>query len=111
MKIGDGVTEILYTDRAAYSIVEIKSDRKIVVQKDTATLKEDFQPEIVPGGFAGHCTNNREQRYNYTPNPEGPQVVLTLRKSGKWLPMGQSDSPRSKSWKIGIRSEFYDYNF
>ena len=46
------------------------SGKTIWMQEDTATL-DDWKPEFIPGGFAGHCVNNAEQRYAYQPNPDG----------------------------------------
>jgi len=112
VKVNDGVTEVGYSQRYAYSVIEVRRNGKeLVVQRDNAILDPKFKPQVEKGGFLGHVTNQNEQSYSYEKNTEGTIKVITLRKSGKWLPKGSADTSRSKSWRIGERSEFYDYNF
>ncbi len=40
-EIGMGVTEICYSDRHAYTIIEVITDKKIVVQQDLAPTKTE----------------------------------------------------------------------
>lgn len=102
-KVGDGITIHLYSDSHAYTIIK-RTQKTITIQRDKATLKEDFKPEIIPGGFAGHCVNNYEQDYDYKRDEKGATKVLHWsEKNGNW---------KSKSGSVSLgRHEFYDYNF
>lgn len=103
VKVGDGITIYLYSDAHAYTIIK-RTAKTITIQRDKATLKEDFKPEIIPGGFAGHCTNNYDQDYDYERNENGRTRVLHWsEKRGNWVADGNG---------VGLgRHEFYDYNF
>lgn len=106
-EVGMGVTGTLWTDREALTIIRVSpSGKTFWAQKDRATLSPDWKPEIIPGGFAGHCVNNSSQKWTYEPNPSGPVHRFTLCKDGHW------SSPRyRKCVRIGVRSAFHDYNF
>lgn len=105
VKVGDGVTMHMYSDSHAGTVVKV-TKTTITVQQDIATLDPNWKPEIVAGGFAGHCTNQDTQTYSYEQNPNGE--TRTFRWSAKY---GQY-----RNNKIGMkltkgRREFYDYNF
>lgn len=103
VKVGDGITIILYSDAHAYTIIK-RTATTITIQRDKATLKEGFKPEIIPMGFAGRCMNNYEQDYDYERDEDGSTKVLHWsEKYGNWITKGGSVS-------LG-RHEFYDYNF
>lgn len=103
VKVGDGITISLYSDAHAYTIIK-RTAKTITIQRDKATLKEEFKPEIIPGGFSGYCTNNYEQDYDYERNENGGTRVLHWsEKEGNWITKGGSV-------RLG-RHEFYDYNF
>ena len=83
----------------------LKEAKTLRIQRDKATLADDYKPEFIPGGFAAHCTNNSSQHYDYARNPEG--VI----KTAYW-------SESSGCFRVGGamvvtpgRHEFYDYNF
>jgi hypothetical protein len=103
-KPGDGVTICHFSDRTACTVVRVGASGKTIwLQEDTATL-DGWKPEILPGGFSGHCTNNAEQRYAYQPNPNGAIHRASLRKDGTWRTTNRERvSPG--------RSQFHDYNF
>lgn len=114
---GDGVTVSVWSDADAYTIVRATRTR-IVAREDNATLDPSFRPEIIPGGFVGHCTNQHEQTYTYAANPEGRLVTLTLRRwrdeegneRRMWKAAGSSIRARGGSVSPG-RHKFHDYNF
>ena len=103
VKVGDGITISLYSDAHAYTIIK-RTAKTITIQRDKATLKEGWKPEIITGGFAGHCVNNNEQEYDYERNEKGETKVLHWsEKQGNWI---------SKVGHVRLgRHEFYDYNF
>ena len=104
MKISDGATVCGYSDRTACTVIRVSPSGKTVwLQEDNANLKPEWKPEIIPGGFSGHCTNNTTQKYDYTPNPNGCVYRAFLNKKGK-LRVGTSTV-------IEGRHKFYDYNF
>ena len=129
--IGDGATEIMYSDRKAGTIIAIsKNGKKVTFQRDVATRLT--KPEFIPGGFAGHCTNNDAIEYSYAPDPDGYTTTYSLRTlyaSGgyiitkakydpsnpvhtfrqRWVRVGES-ARGGQSLSEG-RHEHYDYNF
>lgn len=104
IKVGDGVTINLWTDRHAATVIKVTKSM-VVVQRDTAILNPDFKPEWIPGGFAAHCTNQDEQTYTYRRNPDG--AITKIRWSNKFQRYG---TPGNISLSKG-RHEYYDYNF
>lgn len=103
-KVGDGATVKLWSDRHAGTIIKV-TKKTITIQRDKATLDPSFKPEWIPGGFAGHCTNQDEQTYTYERNEKGE--TYTLRWSKKYNRYGQPGNLIA----LKGRREFYDYNF
>lgn len=103
-KVGDGATVVLYSDRYAGTIIKV-TPLSITVQRDTATLDPEFKPEWIIGGFAGHCTNQEDQKYTYERDEHGE--IYTFRWSDKHQSYGRPGNLRA----IKGRHEFYDYNF
>jgi len=91
---GMGATNVCYSDREAYTIVEVLTPRKIIVQRDKATRTDS-------NGMS------EMQKYNFESDPNAPKVVVTKRKDGRWL--------RQKTdhdvFVIGSRQEYYDFSF
>jgi hypothetical protein len=103
-KIGNGATIQHYSDATACTIVKISASGKTVwLQEDVSTL-DNWKPEILPGGFAGHCINNFEQKYTYKPNPNGAIHRASFRKNG------QLRTTNNERVTEG-RRHFHDYNF
>lgn len=96
-QVGMGATECCYTDRHAYTIVEVVTDKLIVVQQDKAKRAD---------------TNgmSESQKYTYESDPEGRKVEVTLRKNGKWITKGEG-LKNGTGWLIGDRREYHDYSF
>ena len=94
-KVGDQAAVYYYSDVKPCTV--IKRTRKFVtVQMDDYKLNKNSKPEIIPGGFAGHCTN-------------GGTMKFGLRQDGRWCQCGDSCSNPTalgKGWRA-----FYDYNF
>lgn len=110
--VGTGITFSLYSDSHAYTIVKVINEKKIVVRRCTVHKTGEWKPKFHAGGFVAHCSNQYDQHKNYTyeDNEENGTAVLTLRKNEWWVKQGDSIG-RKDSWRIGTRSEFYDYNF
>lgn len=90
--VGMGATQMCYTDRHAYTVVEVKSRCRVVVKRDIATRIDD-------NGMSD-C-----QTYKYEPNPDAYPVELIKTKKG-WKELGH-DQP----FALGFREEYYDYSF
>ena len=95
-----------YSDVYPFEVVKVISDKTIEVREMDAERDESVKLEWVVGGFAGHCTNQRDQKWFITSNDSNPVVRIRLSKSGVWKDkhgrkFGLSDQP----------SRFYDYNF
>lgn len=105
LKVGDGVTCCMWTDKHAFTVIK-RTAKTVTIQRDKVTLSKDFHPEIIPGGFAGHCVNQNEQTYTYERDPHGE--VYTCRWSDR---LGGFKNPYKDSRLVIGRHEFYDYNF
>jgi len=90
----------LYTDIEPYEVVQVINPKKVVIRALHATRISEM--EFVPGGFAGHCTNNYAQKWAYESLPNANTITITLTKKG-W---GQG---RFKMNHNPIK--FYDFNF
>lgn len=96
VKVGDGVTHGVGSDRYPFTVVEVISPRKIVLQEDH---------------FKRTDTNglSESQTYEFTPNPNAPKVTVTLRSNGKWVQIGQPK--KYPGYYVGERSAYQDPSF
>lgn len=107
LKIGDGITYVMYSDRKAMTILE-KTERKIVAALDDQELDENWKPDMVPGGFSAHCQNQNSQKWICKTNVENVKLIFTRRKNGKWVEKSQ----KMNGYHIVCgRFPFYDFNF
>ena len=95
-EVGMGATEVMYTDRHAFTIVEVISPTRIRVRADKAT-------RVDPNGMSD------AQQYEFTPDPQGRERVLTKRRNGKWVAVGESQN--APGFLLGVRSKYHDYSF
>lgn len=96
------MTMLCYSDAKPYVVVKETAKTKVLspvlVERDP-----DWKPEMHPGGFAAHCSNQSEQTWLYDGVDEEMQIRVYKTKRG-W------------GWK-GTRfaedraTYFYDYNF
>ena len=106
LKVGNDVTVQLYSDAQAYRIISIaKSGKSFTAQRLEAERKEGSNPEFIPGGFAGHCVNNRAIEYTYSEDEKNPIIKISRRKNGTWKKSGCNSTVY-----VGAH-EIYDYNF
>ena len=96
LKVGDGATYCVGSDCYPYTIIEIISEKKLVVQADNS--------KMVGGSYYG------EQEYEYTPNPDGGKFTITLRKNGRWIPVG-GNSRSDCGFSVGHRRKYRDPHF
>lgn len=94
-----------YTDIYPYEVIRVISDKTIEIREMKSELDPSWKPEMIPGGFAAHCTNNRDQVYTYSSNDQVKTIRMRKHKDGRWYSaFGRhvlSDTPK----------RFYDYNF
>ena len=97
--IGKYINQYLWSDvNPIGKIVAIKGKTKVVVQPVVAS-ENLTKMEYVVGGFAGHCVNQWDQRYEFT--EQGEVFEMTLSNSKLKRGIGIADQPR----------RYYDYNF
>jgi hypothetical protein len=93
--VGMGATRIDWTDRHPFTVVEVLSDRRVVVQ-------EDSYQRIDSNGMS------ENQSYEFTRNPEGEKVVISRRNNGVWRKVGAT---KTDKFVIGSRDKYHDYSF
>lgn len=101
-QIGDGATLVMWSDRHAYTIVDIErfvsGKRKgqikaVIAQRDKATRTDNH-------GMS------ESQSYEFQPNPLAERERFTLRSDNRYREQGTNTV-----LVIGTRSEYYDYSF
>ena len=94
-----------YSDVYPYEIVRVVSDKTLEVREMKAIRDPNWKPEIIPGGFSGHCTNQDEQRWIIESDFDRPVRRIRLGKKGWKDKYGSRFSLSEKPRK------FHDYNF
>lgn len=97
-------TECGYSQQ--YPWVEIKRTAKTVtVAKVNVAPDPEWKPEMIPGGFCAHCTNQSKQTWLFDSISEDYTRTIRLNKNGEYR-------FKSSTKYIEDRAvEFYDYNF
>lgn len=95
-----------YTDITPYEVIRVISAKTLEVREMSTERDPTWMPIFVPGGFAGHCTNQNTQRWSYASDSTNPPVRIRLSNKGYWKDAHggvyhTADSPK----------RFYDYNF
>lgn len=93
-----------YSDVQPYEIVA-RTDKTITIRSMYAEKDPSWVPVWHPGGFLTYCSNQSNQKWIITSDPDGHIMKAYLRKDGHHhSPLGKhvlSDEPKC----------FYDYNF
>ena len=89
-KIGDGATLLLWSDRHAYTVIEVKKNHVFVTRDIAERTDQNFE--------------KGPQEYTYQTDPDATPIRATLHKSGKYYIGNQV-------LQIGYRNEHYDYSF
>ena len=74
-----------------------------------AERAEGWKPEIVSGGFAGHCTNNNDQRKAWDISSDEEGRLVTIRWSKAKLRWQCADGSRYFMSDQPVKK--YDFNF
>lgn len=89
--VGMGATEVLYSDRHAFTIIEVsKSGKTFKMQRDNARRTDK-------NGMSD------AQAWEFERNPAGDVVTVRLTKRG-WRATGSKVL-------VGVRDEYYDFGF
>ena len=95
LTVGTGVTYYCGSDRYAYTVIEVLSPTKLVIQEDVDTLVSKNEK------------TGESQEYTFAPNPNGQVVDISLRKNGLWYPVGEKVI-RGCYYKPGDRRQYSD---
>ena len=91
-EVGMGVTHYMWSDRHAYTIVEVKNDHMVRIQRDKATLVGEYL----------------DQNYILERDLEGHTFWIRVNKKGQWRRVGH---PTGDGYSLGVRSEYEDPSF
>jgi|TARA_R110002126_G_scaffold47593_2_gene133320 hypothetical protein len=95
----------MYSDAFPFEIVKIVSAKTIEIRSMEATLDPSWKPEMIPGGFCAHTTNQDSQRWTYESKPTAHVFRARRRKDGYF----HSKQGRHLISDHPVR--FHDYNF
>lgn len=85
----------------AGKIIGTRGKTILILARVTAKRDPSWKPEIIPGGFSGHCTNNYSQKHTYTVDENETYEIRWTPGKTKMGILRLSDKP----------TYFYDYNF
>ena len=111
--VGDRAHIAGYSDIHPCTVVKVqRKGREVVVRQDQAKLADGQVPEILPGGFAGHCVNQRDLVYDISECLDGALRIFTLRKwRGRYVWTEKGETPDGTMCLRHGWRYFYDYNF
>lgn len=108
---GEYMTQTMYSDQQPWKVIgRSKSGSTVTLQAVEVRLADDWKAEIVPGGFAGHCTNNDTQRYVYV-GLLPCTTKVRLRKSRYCGSDKLWASPQAGEFVANGAVRHHDYNF
>lgn len=88
----------------SYPWVEIaRTETTRTLIKVEVKADPEWKPEILPGGFCGHCTNQSEQTWLFDRDNADRKITIRKTKLG-WSRCGVK-------FRENVAREFYDYNF
>ena len=102
LEVGDHAHIQHYSDVSPVTVIK-RTAKTITVRYDKAESDPNWKPEFEVGGFSAHCTNNDEQKWIITEDPNGRTDTFRLRKCG-WR--NSADEKLFPEW-----AKHYDYNF
>lgn len=98
--VGDYLMRSGYTDVEPFKVVK-KTAKTVTIRAVECKLDPTWKRDFEPGGFFGHVSNDRSQRWIYG-DVEGPEYTVRLGKNG-W--------GRGSYWADDKPYKFYDHNF
>lgn len=97
-QVGMGATEIYYSDREPYEIIEVKDARHITVR-------------ALDWKRVDNLGMSDSQDYEYTSNPSNRTKKLFLTKQGRWRERYPDGRLGCNSFLIGYAERYYDFTF
>lgn len=94
-----------WSDVEPYEVVRVISDKTIEIRPMKATRDESVELEWAMGGFAGHCINQRDQKWFISSDESAPIIRARRRVDGYF------HSPYGRHMLNSRPVKFYDYNF
>lgn len=108
---GEYVTLAMYSDTSPYMVVG-RTEKTIKVVPVSVKRDPEWKPEIIAGGFAGHCTNQDEQTWLFDRVRDDIEpVTLRLCKSKYCGSDKLWSSPRLGRFIANGARKKHDYNF
>ena len=119
LAVGLGATECHYSDRDAYTIIEVAANGKSFKMQEDKSFRTDLNPD-------GSAPMGDNQHYRYEPNPEGAIREVAMNRKGKWRVVSSVWSDKKFKEKgdgwyrslvggngviVGCRDKHYDYSF
>ncbi len=99
----------MYSDIEPYEVVEKRTDNKVIIRSMRAEHKDGWKPDMIPGGFSFHCTNNQDQRnaWEITSDEDGHTITIRWSKAKcRW-----QDAHGNRYFMSEQPVKKYDYNF
>ena len=94
-----------YSDTTPYEVIRVISDKTIEIREMDYRRDESVELKWDVGGFAGHCVNQRDQKWFISSNTTNPVVRIRKGKDG-WK------DAHGNHFKLSDKPvRFYDYNF
>lgn len=90
------VCELCYSDRHAYQVIRMETEKRMVVRRMTATRVN-----------IGKYVMSDAQDYEFKENPDAPEITLRLHKDGFWYATNNCDPFRITKEP----HEYFDYSF
>jgi hypothetical protein len=94
-----------WSDVNPYEVVRVISDKTLDVREMKAERDDSVKLEFHVGGFSAHCSNQHDQKWFITSNPDAEVIRIRLSKQGWKDKYGARFQLSDKPVK------FYDYNF
>ena len=94
-----------YTDIDPFEVVRVVSDRTLEIREMNTDRDDSVALEFHVGGFAAHCSNQRDQKWIITSDTSNKVIRIRLGKGG-WR-----DAHGRKFALSEQPHKFFDYNF
>ena len=106
---GEYMTQTMYSDTTPWKVIG-RTATTVKLQEVLVERDPNWKPEIVPGGFAGHCTNQDEQTWLYAGLGQQTTTVRLV-KSRYYGSDKLWRSPQAGEFIANGARRKYDYNF
>ena len=104
MEVGDHCHIKHWSDVSPCTVIK-RTKSTITVRYDKAERDPNWKPEWIVGGFSAHCTNNEDQEWIISEDPDGRVETFRWRKTRNCF-MNTAEEKLFPEWM-----KFYDYNF